>query len=353
MKHDELVNVMKNHDIIISTIGPFYIFGPRIVQAAIDAEKPLIDICDDHGPTQEVLEMDKDAREAGIPILLGFGWTPGLSNFLARYGYDQLDKEKPIKVNIAWAGGAADSEGLAVVMHGLYAVTGQVPSFLNGKLIDVPAGKGHQRIEFPEPLGKVTVFDCGHPEPVTIPKILEGVEECTLKGGLTPNWNNKFAMSLKHLHLVQGKKRQKIIAKIVHKTEKLFETGGVAASSVRVDLLGYRDGEEVHLTYSTPSMPMGELTGYPASIAAQLLAEGEITAIGVTPPEAVDPRPFFDELRKRGIEMICDDKGKPQLLGIPEPYAPGFVATYGMTILMMLMLVSALATLYWLILAFI
>lgn len=88
MKHDELVDIMKNHDIVISAIGPFYIFGPRVVQAAIDAKKPLIDICDDHGPTQEVLEMDKDAREAGIPILLGFGWTPGLSNFLARYGYD-------------------------------------------------------------------------------------------------------------------------------------------------------------------------------------------------------------------------------------------------------------------------
>ncbi len=348
MKHDELVNVMKEHDIIISTIGPFYVFGPRIVRAAIDAKKPLIDINDDHGPTQEVLAMDEEARDAGVPILLGFGWTPGLSNFLARYGYDQLDKDKPIKINIAWAGGAADSEGLAVVMHVLYAVTGKVPSYLNGQLVDVPAGKGHQRINFPDPLGEVTVFDCGHPEPVTIPRFLEGVEECTLKGGLTPDWNNKFAESLKHLHLVQGKRRQKIIAKIIHKTERIFETGGVAASAVRVDLFGHRNGEEVHLVYSTPSIPMGELTGYTASIAAQLLADGIIDGVGVIPPEVVDPQPFFDELKKRGIEMVYDDKGKSEILGTPTAYRPGFFATYGLTLLMVLILVSVLALLSWL-----
>ncbi|MFW9992684.1 MAG: saccharopine dehydrogenase family protein [Candidatus Odinarchaeota archaeon] len=336
LSHSELVNIMKEHDVVVSCIGPFYIFGPLVARAAIEAKKPLIDICDDHGPTQKVLEMDKEAKEAGIPIMLGFGWTPGLSNFLVRYGYDKLDKDKEIRVNISWAGGAADSEGLAVIMHVLYAVTGKVPSFLDGKLVDVPAGKNHQKVEFPEPLGKIGVFDCGHPEPVTIPRYLDGITECTLKGGLTPDWNNKFAESLKQLHLVQGKRRKTFWAKLVHLTEKLFATGGIAASSARVDLYGYRDGREVHLAYATPSVPMGELTGYPASIAAQLLVEGKIKGTGVIPPEKVNPQPFFDEMKERGIGMIFDEGGEPEILGRPQPYRPGFFATYGLTILIIM-----------------
>ncbi|MHA1228735.1 MAG: saccharopine dehydrogenase family protein, partial [Candidatus Hodarchaeales archaeon] len=83
--HNELVELMKKHDIVCSAIGPFYIFGPKVVKAAIEAKKPLIDICDDSGPTIEILEMEEEAKKAGIPIYLGYGWTPGLSNLLARH----------------------------------------------------------------------------------------------------------------------------------------------------------------------------------------------------------------------------------------------------------------------------
>ncbi|MFX0113968.1 MAG: hypothetical protein ACFFB3_05440 [Candidatus Hodarchaeota archaeon] len=75
---------------------------------------------------------------------------------------------------------------------------------------------------------------------------------------------------------------------------------------------------------------------------------GYMSLVGVTPPEAVNPQPFFDELKKQGIEMIYDDKGKPEILGIPTPYRPGFFATYGLTFLTVLTLILALAQLSWL-----
>ncbi|MBN2157260.1 MAG: saccharopine dehydrogenase NADP-binding domain-containing protein [Candidatus Lokiarchaeota archaeon] len=309
--HDELVKLMQQYDIIISAIGPFYIFGPLVTSAAIKSRRPLIDICDDYGPTIEILKMDEDAKEIGVPIFLGYGWTPGTTNILTRYGYNKLDKDSPIKCNISWAGGAADSEGLAVVLHVLYAVTGKVPSYLNGKMIDVLAGDGFEKVEFPAPLNDVTVFDCGHPEPVTIPKYLENIEECTLKGGLTPEWNNNFAAGLKGLGLINTPKMQKFFGKIIHKFEAIFEKGGgIEASSARVDLWGKLDGKNVHLAYATPSIPMGELTGYPAAITAKLFAEGKISGTGIIPPEVQDPKLFLDELEKIGIKMVYDDDGQ-------------------------------------------
>ncbi|MFX1283885.1 MAG: saccharopine dehydrogenase family protein [Promethearchaeota archaeon] len=350
--HDEMVNLMKHYEIACSAIGPFYFFGPKIARAAIEAKIPLVDICDDPDPTQEVLEMDAAAKEANVPIFLGYGWTPGLSNLMALKAYNKLDRG-PVKLNIAWAGGAADSEGFAVILHVYYAVTGSFPSYQDGKFIDAPAGKGNIKIDFPLPLKTVSVFDCGHPEPVTIPRFLPNVTECTLKGGLTPDWNNKFLESFKQLHLIQGKSRQKFWARVIHATEKLFATGGVAASSVRVDIHGTYKDSPVHWVYCTPSITMGKLTGYPAAIAAHLYAEGKITGTGVLPPEALPagaPDLFFEDLKKRNIEMIFDENKPLKHFGLPELYSPGFFAKYGFTILILSFLLLILCGAYWLVL---
>jgi saccharopine dehydrogenase-like NADP-dependent oxidoreductase len=224
-------------------------------------------------------------------------------------------------------------------MHVLYAVTGEFPAYIDGKYIDVPAGKGNVKLDFPEPLGTVGVFDCGHPEPVTIPKFLPEVTKCSLKGGLTPDWNNKFADSMKQLHLTQGKFRKQILGKLVHLTESIFATGGVAASSARVDIQGTYDGKRVHWVYATPSLEMGVLTGYPAAITAQLFAQGKLNMVGVIPPEAIpDPAPFFKEMKKRNIEMIFDENDPLKIFKKPEPFSPGFLARYGLSIAILVFL---------------
>ncbi|MFX0085198.1 MAG: saccharopine dehydrogenase family protein [Candidatus Hodarchaeota archaeon] len=349
--HKELVRLMKNYDITCSAIGPFYFFGPLIARAAIEASTPLVDICDDPDPTQEVLEMDAAAKEAKIPIFIGYGWTPGLTNLMCKYAYDKLD-QGPIRLNISWAGGAADSEGLAVILHVFYAITGEFPSYQNGKFINVPAGKGNAKINFPAPLNIVKVFDCGHPEPVTIPRFLLNVTECTLKGGLTPDWNNKFGESMKQLHMLQGKTRRKFLAKFIHQTERIFETGGVAASSARVDIYGSYKEKPIHWVYCTPSVTMGDLTGFPTSIAAQLFAEGKISGTGVLPPEALPsdaPDLFFEELKKRDLEMIFDENDPLKHFNPPELYTPGLISKYGLTFLLLLIPTFIILVIIWLI----
>ncbi|MFX0205546.1 MAG: saccharopine dehydrogenase C-terminal domain-containing protein, partial [Candidatus Hodarchaeota archaeon] len=216
-----------------------------------------------------------------------------------------------------------------------------------------PAGKGNVKIDFPPPINKVNVFDCGHPEPVSIPRFLPNVTECTLKGGLTPDWNNKVLESFKHLHMIQGRSRQKFWGKVIHSTERLFATGGVPASSARIDIYGSYKDKPVHWVYCTPSITMGELTGIPAAIAAQLFAEGRISGTGVLPPEALPantPDLFFEELKKRNIEMIIDENDPLKHFLPPEPYTPGLLSKYGLTILILLILGTISYSIIWLVL---
>ncbi len=295
---DSLLGAMRGADAVVGCIGPFYQFAPRMVRAAITASVPYVDICDDYGPVDELLAMDDAARGAGITVITGLGWTPGLSNLLARRAAEQMDKVDEIR--IAWAGGAADSKGLAVIMHLLYAITGDVPSYRDGQRVMVPALSEKERVAFPPPLGEVTVYHCGHPEPLTLPRYLD-VSTVTLKGGLTPTWNNSFAEVMVRLGLTRTPGRISFLSKVVHSIEGVFGAGGVPASGIRVDVLGQKDGQARHLTLAATDR-QGRLTGIPASIGALMLADKTINTPGVFAPEGVVPlEPFFDKLSERGV----------------------------------------------------
>ena len=59
--------------VVLNCIGPFYKFGPPVLQAAIDARVAYVDVCDDLAPTRRMLEMDAAARDAGVAALIGMG----------------------------------------------------------------------------------------------------------------------------------------------------------------------------------------------------------------------------------------------------------------------------------------
>ncbi|MFN3591658.1 MAG: hypothetical protein ACK4TG_05680, partial [Thermaurantiacus sp.] len=74
------------------------------VRAAIEAGVPYVSLCDDYDAAQAVLELDLLAKEKGVTVITGLGWTPGLSNVLARRAADQLDEVD--EIHVAWAGSA-------------------------------------------------------------------------------------------------------------------------------------------------------------------------------------------------------------------------------------------------------
>src|SRR5690606_38902024 len=84
--HDALVAALKGHDVAAGSVGPFYLYEARIAKAAIDAQVPYVSICDDHDAAEKVFALDGLAKERGVTILTGAGWTPGLTNILAKKG---------------------------------------------------------------------------------------------------------------------------------------------------------------------------------------------------------------------------------------------------------------------------
>lgn len=302
--HEDLVRVIKDHDVAAGALGPFYRFERPIVEAAIDAGVDYVSICDDHDAAEAALQLDRKAAEKGRRILTGLGWTPGVTNILARKGYDELTDVEAI--NVYWAGSAGDSEGLAVILHTVHIFTGNVVSFQNGKFIEVKAGSGKEIVDFPAPMNRITTFHLGHPEPVTLPRYLKGVREVTLKGGLAENYLNGLAKIMVAMGLTATPARKQRLGKMMKKLMPLFPSDkNRSLSGARVDITGMRDGKKVKVTYATVEH-MKRLTGVPLSIGTYMMGRGEIGRKGVYGPEvegAVNPDKFLEEFAKRNIKV--------------------------------------------------
>jgi saccharopine dehydrogenase-like NADP-dependent oxidoreductase len=315
--HEQLVDVLKNYDIVINCIGPNFKYAVKIAKAAIEAEINGVDICDDSEPTLKMYELNKeDPNTSNRVYIYGCGWTPGLTNISAKRSSEVLDSIHTI--SIAWTGDPT-SEGLGVVEHMLMIITGNVPSFQNGDWVEVPAGKGVVKYNFPDPIGRTKVFDVGHPEPITIPRYITGLNEVTLKGAVVPYIVNTYLIdtyvktgktsTLEKIHesaieLVEGPEdpeERKAFEEFENSLKKV-------PSTYRVEALGEKNGKPASVIFSAAG-GMEELTSLTAALAAVMIAEGKITAKGLIPPEACIPtEEFFQRYQKLGPKINIEWK---------------------------------------------
>ena len=295
MKREELLKTLEGYDVVVSTLGPFYAFEKMLAEVAVEAGKPYVSICDDYDAFSMVMELDGKAKERGVLVLTGLGWTPGLSNVLARLGCQRM--KYPRAVRIAWAGAVNDAKGRAVMKHTFHIYSGKVPSHRDGKSVLIRAGSENEVLLFPEPIGKCEVANVGHPEPLSIPMFIKGLEEVTLKGGVTPRFVHRALIGASRLHLMD--KPWQIDLLTVISSPFMGILGGKACSGLRVEV----EGEGEKLVFGATAN-MGPLTGVPASIGAQMVGRGEVKETGVLAPEAcINPERFLEELGRRGIAV--------------------------------------------------
>lgn len=313
--HRSLVSAMELCDVVASAVGPFYKFEVKCARAAIEAGRHYLSLCDDYDAAQAVLGLHAQAVRRGVTVLTGMGWTPGLSNILARKAAGELDSVEEIHVH--WGGSGSDSEGFAVILHTLHIFTGRVPTYRNGEQVSVKAGTGRERTRFPAPVGEIDVYHLGHPEPITLPRSFAGVRNVTLKGGLSEGFLVSLARTLGQLRLTDSPaKRQRIAALVKPLLPALAKIGRPArpCSAIRVEVRGTRGGRPARAVYAAADH-MNNLTGLPLAIGAVMIGRGEITTRGVVAPEDCVPADvFLSELARRNVIVYRGESFVPLAL---------------------------------------
>lgn len=313
--HGAMVDAFKKADVVINCAGPFYKTAVPVAKAAVEARVNYIDICDDYEGTEILFnsEIDGMARKAGITVLTGMGSDPGTNNVLVKWYANRLDRVD--EIYLYWVVSIAELSG-AAWDHGLHMTLGKIPQYIDGKLVHVEGGTEVVAEEFLEPLGICHVRYVGHPQPLTIPRYIQGVRNVIIKGALIPLWVDELIKEQKDTGFL-SKEPMDINGKTVVPYDlalKLWETipegrdKGPQASGLKVIVKGERGGKQVVYTADMVGR-MAPGTGIPASIAALMMNAGEVTEKGVTAPEGcIDPDRFLREFLKRGARIHQSEK---------------------------------------------
>jgi len=321
---DALASALRGTDAALATVGPYYRFGMPILRAAIKAGCNYIDINDDWEPTLEMLELDEEARKAGITAIIGMGASPGLSNMLAVEAIRLLDDVDTVITGWGSPGGA-ESDSMpppgeggsfgAATDHWLHQLTGEIRLWRGGKYADVRPLEAVE-VDYPG-VGKGTTYTVGHPEPVTLPRYFSSIRDscnvmnfpgttiATLRwlAGRVDRGEVSLADAIDWLNKLENEGAEELLA---NPPAGLIEELMSADQSPPVlpALFGWAKGRSKGkpasagaTISSAPPGSMGAMTGIPMAIGLRMLAEGRIERRGVFAPEAViDPDVFFDEL---------------------------------------------------------
>jgi saccharopine dehydrogenase-like NADP-dependent oxidoreductase len=301
--HGDLVQAIAGHDAAASALGPFYLFEPRMAKAAIEARVPYASICDDWIAWLQVhADYDGAARQAGVPILSGFGASPGLTNLMALQTARGMDYVRRIDVSCyqPWNAGG----GEAVLRHLLFIVTGEIGAWRDGKETRVKACTLKHEVEVPQ-YGKRVLYNLGHPEPVTLPRHFKGMEECNFWMGFGTGMG--ILAKLGRDGWFEGEKRVDRALHMIAPFERWLSPEVPGNSALRIDVWGTQDGQEVHrMACGTGAMRDG--TAIPLAVGTVLLASKKLNVPGGVHGAEIcdDAKLFIPLLREKGIMGYTD-----------------------------------------------
>lgn len=317
-------------DVVISTIGPYYLFGCRVLSAAIRAGVHYIDICDDPEPTQEMLGLDSQARNCGVTAIIGAGASPGISNLLAAKALEALPKAEEIYTFWGTGGPLQHGDDLdlidgagrptAATQHWVQQASGQIKAFQHGAITKVTPLKP-VKLAFPG-RGSDQCHIIGHPEPITLPQsyphIKQSLNLMNLPGYIiyalnkaarmvehdTPQSVQKAAEKLAMILSDTTRNPEDIAHYLIHTATDSFRNffSSLGAVARGPDHHGKTSTAGVHMRSRLQVDDMAHLTCIPTAIILKMLINGKITRHGVMAPEAcVNPDEFFHQLASHMI----------------------------------------------------
>lgn len=271
----------------------------------------------------EELALDGAFRERELTALVFFGIDPGATDVFARALYEQMDTLERLTV---FDGDAGTVEGLDFAPSFSPATMVEecliLPphAFSEGAMVRRTPLTLRTEFDFPEPVGRLEVWNVDHEESQLMPMFLagKGLRDADFFIALADEWVEMLLVWRKlgfdHNRAIEFEGCTfRPLDLLVSRLPKPVDLIGKLHGSVCVGTLaeGSIGGEAVRrFMYQTTShdeafermgvQGTGFQTGVPAACAALMLAHGKVPGPGVFAPEQLDPAPFLELMTEHG-----------------------------------------------------
>jgi saccharopine dehydrogenase-like NADP-dependent oxidoreductase len=243
----------------------------RAARAALSSGASVVSNNDDMDEVRALLDLDAEAFERGQTIVVGAGFSPGLSCLLARHAAMQFDAVDEVHVCRAGTGGP----GCARQHHA--ALSGHSLDWRDGGWLDRRGRSGRQLAHFPDPVGPRDCYRGSLPDALLLRRAFPDAQRLTAR--LAATRRDRFTAPLPMLR-------------------PPHPDGGPGGT--RVEVWGRRDGAREVTIYGAVGSP-AEISGIVAAMASRRVLDGAEPPGARGLAELLDPLSFLAELDQRGV----------------------------------------------------
>lgn len=307
--HVGAVKLMAGFDVAIGALSRSA--SVLAIRAASQAGTPLVDLArPDHN---QLPGLRREVEAAGGFVILGCGLEPGLTEIMARYLSEKLDRVDELHIK---CGGIPEKPtpplGYKIVFGGRQLPLSESDAFVveNGQLKPVPRYSGVEPVVFPG-VGRCEAWHEGFmPWLLELP-VLKGLRVGTQKTVRWPGYAAKVTV-LKEMGLLSREPvvvdgvqvvPKKLLDVLLYPLVRLEEDER-DITVFRVEMVGEKtrrrrrykiemvDRYDEALAFTS----MARTTSFTGATVARMIARGDLKASGMLPPEQVITGPLFDRL---------------------------------------------------------
>ncbi len=307
--------LLRGFDVVLNGLPK--VFALNVLKAAIESKSHVADL---GSPTAELQDLDAQARQAKVTYLAGCGATPGVTNMMALLGAQGLETVEEIQVNFAAFRGFGISP--ALIHTTLWEFDPEIKErayYQNGSYHPVSPFSGGKFVDFPEPIGRQTVYIVPHGETRTLPASLKARRVFT-RGCFPPRIMRFLRIILEYgfystkpiqINGTGIAPRQLLTEYLLQVPEGNYQD--LWGYGLQVQVSGIKSRLPLKHIYWTSHPGMDEWgvpgaytknVALPLAIGVRLLMEGQQRDFGVGSPETILPASvFFKMLNERGIQL--------------------------------------------------
>lgn len=232
----------------------------------------VVSVSDAIDDVTALLDLDAEARERNLSVVVGAGFSPGLSCLLASHAAADFTVVDEIHVASVGTGGPA----CARQHH--RALGGQALDWRDGGWIRRPGGSGRELCFFPDPIGGHDCYRAARPEALLVAPAFPAVSRVTARMGAT--------------------RRDRLTARLPM-LRRPHPEGGPGA--IRVEVRGWRDDQRHVKVLGAMDRP-GVAAGAVAAVSVVAVLDGAMRRPGAGGlAELAEPLPLLADLSRRGV----------------------------------------------------
>ncbi len=232
----------------------------------------VVSVSDSISDVNGLLDLDAEARERGCSVVVGAGFSPGLSCVLARHAAADFSMVDEIHVAAAGTGGPACARQHHRAL-GDWAI-----DWRDGGWVRRRGGSGRELCWFPDPIGGRDCYRAARPEALLLAPAFAGVSRVTARLAAT--------------------RRDRLTARLPM-LRRPHPEGGPGA--IRVEVRGWQDDQRLVKVLGAMDHP-AVAAGAVAAVAVTAILDGTVRHPGAAGlAELVEPVPFLGELARRGV----------------------------------------------------